>query len=307
MSISTNNTSKEFGPIRSFLWPIHYSELKKFVPMLIIFFFVGFNYSILRITKDALVVTAPGSGAEALPFLKVWAILPMAFLFTFIFTRVSNKLNREKVFYVMMSVFIAFFFLFSFFLYPFKDSLHPHQFADTIQSYLPLGLKGLIAIFRNWTYSAFYVMAEMWSTIIMTVLVWGFANDVTSVKDAKRYYGVLGIAINISGIAAGHTVTVLSQSGFIPSLDFISKEAWGQSMFFLNMIIIVSSLLCVGCFRYLHRIGEGYNSPTYKDHHGEAKRDLLARGEFDVIGVDVLGGHIGDGGDLLLLQKHAQQ
>ena len=210
MSTITNNTPREFGPIRSFLWPIHFSELKKFVPMLVIFFFVGFNYSILRITKDALVVTAPGSGAEALPFLKVWAILPMAFLFTFIFTRVSNKLSREKVFYVMMSIFIGFFILFSCVLYPCRDVLHPHQMADTIQSHLPLGLKGLIAIFRNWTYSAFYVMAEMWSTIIMTVLAWGFANDVTSVKDAKRFYGVLGIAINISGIAAGHAVTVLS-------------------------------------------------------------------------------------------------
>ena len=118
MSISTNKTSMEFGTIRSFLWPIHSSELKKFIPMLVIFFFVGFNYSVLRITKDALVVTAPGSGAEALPFLKVWAILPMAFLFTFIFTRVSNRLSREKVFYVMMSIFIGFFFFFGVFLFP---------------------------------------------------------------------------------------------------------------------------------------------------------------------------------------------
>jgi AAA family ATP:ADP antiporter len=278
MSIATN-TSKEFGPIRSFLWPIHFCELKKFIPMLGIFFFVGFNYSILRITKDALVVTAPGSGAEALPFLKVWAILPMAFLFTFIFTRVSNKLSREKVFYVMMSIFIGFFFLFALVLYPCRDTLHPHQFADALQSYLPLGLKGLVAIFRNWTYSAFYVMAEMWSTIIMTVLAWGFANEVTSVKDAKRYYGVLGIAINISGIAAGYTVTMLSQQVFNPNL-FIGTDAWGQSIFFINAIIIVSSLACVACFRYMHKIGFGYNSATYKHHHGETKVKMGLRKNF---------------------------
>lgn len=283
MSTSTNNTSKAFGPIRAFLWPIHLMELKKFIPMLIIFFFVGFNYSVLRITKDALVVTAPGSGAEALPFLKVWAILPMAFLFTFIFTRVANKLSREKVFYVMMSIFIAFFLLFSLVLYPCKETLHPHQLADTIQSYLPLGLKGLIAIFRNWTYSAFYVMAEMWSTIIMTVLVWGFANDVTSVKDAKRYYGVLGIAINISGIAAGHTVTVLSQNTFNPTFAFFGSDAWGQSIFFLNMIVIVSSLLSVAFFRYLHRTGHGYNSETYHQHHGEDKVKMGLRKNFSYL------------------------
>lgn len=279
MSIATNNTSKEFGPIRSFLWPIHFRELKKFIPMLAIFFFVGFNYSILRITKDALVVTAPGSGAEALPFLKVWVILPMAFLFTFIFTRISNKLSREKVFYFMMSIFIVYFLLFALVLYPYQESLHPHDLADRIQSHLPLGLKGLVAIFRNWTYSTFYVMAEMWSTIIMTVLAWGFANDVTSVKDAKRYYGVLGIAINISGIAAGHTVTVLSQKTFNPNLA-IGSDAWGQAIFFINFIIVLGSIVCLGCFRYMHKLGYGYNSETYKNHHGEAKVKMGLRKNF---------------------------
>ena len=35
------------------------------------FFFILFNYTILRDTKDVLVVlTAPGSGAEIIPFLK---------------------------------------------------------------------------------------------------------------------------------------------------------------------------------------------------------------------------------------------
>ena len=91
--------------------------------MLLIFFLVGFNYSILRATKDALVVTAPSSGAEALPFIKVWAILPMALLFTFIFTRVSNRVSREKVFYVMMSIFIVFFLVFTFALFPFRSLL----------------------------------------------------------------------------------------------------------------------------------------------------------------------------------------
>src|ERR1700730_852314 len=125
------------GKIRAYLWPIRRDELKKFIPTLLIFFLVGFNYSLLRATKDALVVTAPSSGAEALPFLKVWAIVPMAFLFTFIFTRVSNRTTREKIFYVMMSIFIAFFLLFMFVLYPFQDALHPHAFCDKIQEMLP--------------------------------------------------------------------------------------------------------------------------------------------------------------------------
>ena len=250
--------------------------------MLLIFFLVGFNYSILRATKDALVVTAPSSGAEALPFIKVWAILPMALLFTFIFTRVSNRVSREKVFYVMMSIFIVFFLVFTFALFPFRDSLHPNALADRVQSMLPLGCQGMIAIFRNWTFTAFYVMSEMWSTIIMTVLAWGFANDVTSVKDARRYYGLLGISINCSGIVAGQVATSLSGHIFNPNLPF-RADAWGQTIFLLNSVIILAGLLCMALFRYVHLQGAGYNSPIYHAQHGETNIKMGLRKNFSYL------------------------
>jgi ATP:ADP antiporter, AAA family len=251
-----------FSRIRAYLWPIYPHELKKFIPLFLIFFLVGFNYSLLRSTKDALVVTAPSSGAEALPFLKVWAIVPMAFFFTFIFTRVSNRLSREKVFYVMMSIFISFFLLFMFFLYPFQEALHPHTLCDSIQKILPQGLQGFVAVFRNWTFTLFYIMSEMWSTIIMTVLAWGFANDVTNVSDARRYYGLLGISINLSGIFAGFVATSMSQNAFHPGLPF-GATAWDQTIFLLSTFIVLSGVLCMFLFRYIHNQGHGYNSPSY--------------------------------------------
>ncbi|MFI5334847.1 MAG: Npt1/Npt2 family nucleotide transporter, partial [Chlamydiales bacterium] len=254
--------SEKFSKIRAFLWPIYRSEMRMFLPLFLIFFFVGFNYSVLRATKDALVVTAPASGAEALPFLKVWAILPMAFLFTFLFTRVSNRLSREKIFYAMMSIFIAFFFIFTFFLYPYRDFLHPHEFCDKLQAHLPAGFQGFIAIFRNWTFTAFYVMSEMWSTIIMTVLCWGFVNETTTVSDARRFYGLLGIGINFSGIAAGQVATMLSQHAYNPRLPF-GTDGWGQSVFFLNGLVILVAFACVFLFRWLHRNGYGYNSSSF--------------------------------------------
>ena len=42
------------------------------LPLGFMFFCILFNYTILRDTKDVLVVTAPGSGAEIIPFLKTW-------------------------------------------------------------------------------------------------------------------------------------------------------------------------------------------------------------------------------------------
>lgn len=255
------STTTEFGKLRGFLWPIHMRELRRFVPMFLIFFLICFNYSILRVTKEALIVTAPSSGAEALPFLKVWAILPMALLFTFIFTRLSNRYSRESVFYWMMSIFLGFFLLFAVFLYPYHDKLHPTALSDRLQEALPLGFSGMIAIFRNWTYTAFYIMSEMWSTMIMTVLFWGFANDVTSVKDAKRYYAILGLGANIATIISGQVSNVISSHQYNPALPF-GADSWGQAIFILNFIIILAGLLSMVLFRYLHSQGLGYHNPN---------------------------------------------
>lgn len=272
-------SNESFSKLRAFLWPVHYSELIKFVPMLLIFFLIGFNYSVLRATKDALVVTAPASGAEALPFIKVWAIVPAAFLMTYLFTRVSNRFSRENAFYVMMSIFISFFLLFTFVLYPFRDALHPNHLADTIQSSLPAGFKGLIAMFRNWTFTLYYVMSEMWSTIILTVLAWGFANEVTSVQDAKRFYGILGIGVNFSGVFAGQVATYMSRHEFNPNLPF-GSDAWGQSIFMLNCVIILAGLICMGLFRWLHTKNLGYHSATSASETSGARVKMGMRKNF---------------------------
>lgn len=41
--------------------------------------------------QDVLVVTAPGSGAEIIPFLKTWVNLPMAIGFTVLYAKVRNN------------------------------------------------------------------------------------------------------------------------------------------------------------------------------------------------------------------------
>jgi ATP/ADP translocase len=41
--------------------------------------------------QDVLVVTAPGSGAEIIPFLKTWVNLPMAIGFTVMYAKVGAE------------------------------------------------------------------------------------------------------------------------------------------------------------------------------------------------------------------------
>lgn len=100
--------------------------------------------------KDAVVVTA--SGAEVIPFIKVWVMLPMAVVMTILFTKLSNRYSQERVVYLMISIFLVCFTLFAFVLYPMRDFLHPNQLADRLELVMPLGFKGLISMFR-WTFT----------------------------------------------------------------------------------------------------------------------------------------------------------
>jgi len=194
----------EFGKIRSFLWPIHAHEIKKILPMFFMLFFISFNYTILRDTKDTLVVT--GGGAEVIPFLKVWGVVPAAILFMLVYSKLSNILSKTKLFYTTITPFLVFFGLFALVIYPNIDSLHPTTSADALASFLPKGLGGLVACYRNWTYSLFYVLSELWGSAVLSLLFWGFANDITRVTEAKRFYTLFGLGANVALLFSGPTI-----------------------------------------------------------------------------------------------------
>lgn len=241
--------TKSFGKLRNFLWPIYRSELIKFVPMFLLFFLISFNYHLLRITKDALVITAPQSGAEILPFLKVFAILPSAIILTFMYTRLANIFSREKIFYAICGFFLLFFLGFLLFIYPHKETLYCNGFGDWLQSFLPVGFKGFIAVIRYWMFSLYYIFAEGWSTIMLSLLLWGFANDVTSINEAKRFYAMFGVGINIAGIFAGLLGEKLSR---FMHHGLSANASWDHTITLFVIIIIINGIVAMAVHRYLH-------------------------------------------------------
>lgn len=255
------SNSVEFSKIRSFLWPIHRHEMKKIVPMMLMLFLICFNYSILRNVKDAVVVTAESSGAEVIPFIKVWVLLPMAILFTLIFTRLTNRYSQEKVFYLMISSFLLFFAFFTFILYPFRDLFHPHQLANSLELALPAGFKGMIAMFRNWSFTLFYVICELWGSMVLSVLFWGFANEVTKITEARRFYSMLGIIASFAGIFAG------------VSANYITTENWEESLRMLMIIIIACGCLTMVIFNWMNK--NVLNDPCFDELH-RSKKEMQA-------------------------------
>jgi AAA family ATP:ADP antiporter len=244
--------SPEFTGLRSYLWPVHAHELKKIIPMIIMLAFVALDYTILRNLKDALVITARGSGAEVIPFIKVWGMLPAAVVAAMLFSFLLNRYSRSTVIHIIILSFTAFFVFFTCFVYPNRELLHPHASADFLETILPLGCKGLIAMYRNWTLTCFYIISELWGTIVLQVLVWGFANEITKLNEAPRFYSVMVIASNIATICAGQIAVALSSSEFDSSLGF-GHDAWEQTMTKILVLVVTLALIALFAFRWMNK------------------------------------------------------
>ena len=244
--------SSRLSKFRLFFWPIRFRELKKFIPMFLMCFFICFIYSLLKVAKDTLVITA--SGAEVIPFIKVWVILPCALLITMVFTKLTTRFKSSTIFYIMMGFFLSFFLLFAFVLYPLQDFLHPHGFANYLETILPQGFHGLVAIIRNWTFTLFYVMSELWGSAIMTVLLWGFINEVTKVEEAGRFYGILSVGSNISTALAGYIAVHPPSGPFLQLPYFCQSDPWGNCLMVITLIISLFGVSSMFLLRYLSRV-----------------------------------------------------
>src|SRR5580704_10460471 len=119
---------------REVLWPIEPYELKKILPLLFMKFFISFTYGVLTTMKDAFIVTAKGSGAEVIPILKGWIVLPIALGATLLYSKLSNIFKRSTLFYSIIVFFMGFIFLYGYVLYPNIDTLSPHESADWLLS-----------------------------------------------------------------------------------------------------------------------------------------------------------------------------
>lgn len=254
-----SDASRPFGKIRSFLWPIYRHELKKFIPILGMFFLLTFCYNILRNLKDVLVITAPDSGVEVIPFLKVWVMFPLSLAMTWIFAKLSSRLPRAQVLYAILSLFLCFFALFTFVLYPNRESLHLHGLAERLRVILPdsVGSNGLIQMIRYWSFSLFYGISELWSNIVLFLLFWGFVNEISKVTEAKRFYGLIGFSANIASILTGQAAISISSwsklSWATEGAWVIGDSDWHQTLIIETSLVIVAGVTVMLIFNWMQR------------------------------------------------------
>jgi AAA family ATP:ADP antiporter len=198
---------------------------------------ICFVHSLLRNMKDSMVITAPGAGAEAIPFIQVWMLIPVTLLATYGFARLSDRLTQEKLFYAVIGAFLFYFILFGGVLYPLRETLHWDGIADELAAIAPLGLRGGVTMVRHWTFSLFYTVSELWSCMVTSVLFWGMANQITRLDMAKRTYGLYAIGGNLGMVLAG----------IFP--QWLTGWSAVEMVYLLVMLVVIASLGVVALFR----------------------------------------------------------
>ena len=248
-------TSSQPGRWRSFFWPIYGQEHKKLIPMFLLFFLITFIYNLLRSMKVTLIVTAEGSGAEVIPFLKTWAVLPGAVLMTFLYTWLANRFTRSQVFYLMLALFLGFFTFFLSVLYPHRALLELTSLTSFLSERLPpclKGLHGLLVILKYWHLSLFYVLSDLWSSVVLSMLFWGFSNEITSVSEAKRFYAIFALGSNSSGIFSGQFAQALSfKHG--ENLHLFGRTGWDGVLMTQLISVLALGLVIVLLFYWINR------------------------------------------------------
>jgi AAA family ATP:ADP antiporter len=236
---------------RKLVWPIHNHEIKKFLPMGLMMFCILFIYTVLRDTKDAILVNAPGAGAESLAFAKGIGVTFSAALFMVLYAKAANVFNREGLFYVTAVPFLVFFGLFPYVIYPNFDIMHMSLETITSLQEAHPHLKWIIPLVGNWASTLFYILSELWGSAVLSLLFWQFANAITPVKEAKRFYGMFGFLGNFGLVFSGPAIILVSDYVHNLAIDRVAQT--GLMLQYLMSFVIVAGIVLLYTFYWMNR------------------------------------------------------
>ena len=135
-------------------------------------------------------------------------------------------------------------------MYPARESLMPVESANALRAYLPGGWIGLAAAYENWMYSIFYILAELWGSVVLSLLFWGFANQITKVTEAKRFYSLFGLGANLALLVSGPAIVYVSDiRKHLPA----EVDAWQISLNYLMAMVVIAGLAVMGIYWWINR------------------------------------------------------
>ena len=147
----------ELGKWRKRLLPVYADEMNQFIAMSIMLFCILFTYTIVRTLKDTLLINAPHVDTKmVISMAKLFVVTPGSILFVILYAKMSNVLTKERLFYTTLIPFVAFFFVYAFFLYPVHHYLHASP--ETVAMWSEGFLGRISPLIGYWSFTLFYLI-----------------------------------------------------------------------------------------------------------------------------------------------------
>jgi AAA family ATP:ADP antiporter len=195
-------------------------------------------------------------GSETINVIKFIGVIPVAASFAALYAKVVNKFKGEYIFYSVISVFMLFFALFGFVIYPNQSKFHPDpEITNQLIAAHP-HFKWLIMVFSKWSLSIFYIFAELWSVIVLALLFWQFSNSVNTVDQSKRFYALFGIFGQMGLVPSGMLLEASPQIGKAVN-NWLNKGEAGNEIGEPSVMVNISFILFFGImamiiFKYIN-------------------------------------------------------
>ena len=221
---------------------------------------INVNYSILRSLRNTLVVSCTEAGAELIPAIQLWGLLPLTFLLVYVISLFMRKYSQVKVFFLVTLLFLGFFNLHAFVIYPLKEVLEnfvsPPEILKKVTS--------LYLLCKNWTSGSYYIAAELWKVAILSLLFFGFLNRSLSLKEAKGMYSPILLGGSIGGLLAG-PLTVISAKISHFFLSSHGYDKWHSTYLMLTLVMTLVGVGMMGLFAILK------NKVSIKENYTDSK------------------------------------
>ena len=192
-------------------------------------------YVLSLIMKDSIVLTAKGSGAEVILVLRGVFVLPVLFFVSVLYSKATNVFSRRSIFHFIIYLYMATFFIFAFIAFPYSEYTVVAD-SSKILCYLRQLGSHWATVYKYWVNSIYYVLTELWGTFVMSVIFWGFCNDISTNADAKKYYATIITWGNI-GTFLGACVAFLSAY-----ISYYNKYAFSANV---KAIAVIQIVLCI--------------------------------------------------------------